>query len=105
MAEIVNESLPWSEHDEQNWNAFLQTETGKRLLPKVAELAPALLQSGHVNKILIRSGVVLGVQESVRLLLSLSHAQPLPPRQSDAYPHLEDDATWNDGQKLETPKE
>lgn len=104
MAEIVNDSLPWSTQDEQNWNSFLQSETGKRILPKVAELAPPLLHRGHVNAILIRSGVVVGIQEAIKLLLSLSHAQPLPPRYENAYPAPEDDTAWQDGEKLEDPK-
>jgi len=102
---ITNDALPWFTEDEQNWNAFLQTTTGQRLLPKLAQTAPVLLRRGHVNAILIRSGEVLGVQTVLQAMLDLTHS---PPKLNDSistqYPNLEDDAAWPDGEKL-TPKQ
>jgi hypothetical protein len=102
--EIVAETLPWSSEDEQNWNGFLQTNTGRRLIPKLAEATPVLLDAGDINKILIRSGELRGFQISVRELLALTHSQPLPPNPTPAYPDLEDDTQWNDQQKIERPQ-
>lgn len=98
-------TLPWSTEDEQRWDSFLQSDTGKRLIPKLLEQAvPSLLDKGHVNAILIRSGEVRGVQQVVTALIGLSHSQPQPPKPSNDYPAPEDDTAWQDGQKLEVPK-
>lgn len=98
--EIVNEQLPWSTEDESHWLAFLQTPTGGRLLPKLAESAPALFDAGHVNKILIRSGELRGFQAAIQTLLGLSHSPPLVQVSNNNYPAPEDDRAWNDGQKF-----
>lgn len=98
--EIVNEQLPWSTEDESHWLAFLQTPTGGRLLPKLAEQAPQLLDGGHVNRVLIRSGELRGFQSAIQILLSLSHAPPRLDINNNNYPAPEDDRAWNDGQKL-----
>lgn len=97
---ITDDSLPWTSEDEARWNAFVRTETGKRLLPKVMEHAPVLLGKGETNEILIRNGEFRGFSESVRILLSLTHSPPLPPRPTQSLPPLEDDEAWNDGQTL-----
>lgn len=104
--EITQEALPWSSEDESNWNGFLQTNSGRRLLPKLVEGAPALFEAGDVNKILIRSGQLMGFQKAVSDLLALTHTQPVAPAtaQSEAYPPLEDDAKWSDGEKLQSPE-
>jgi hypothetical protein len=100
--EIVAGPLDWTQIDEQRWSEFLNTETGKRVIPRMLESVPALLADGDVNAILIRSGEVRGWQECTRQLLAMSQAQPRPVEsQSTAYPRLEDDAAWSDGQKLE----
>lgn len=96
--EITTDNLPWSSDDEFRWNAFLQTETGKRLIPKLAERLPVLLDGGDVNRILIRTGETRGFQYSISVLLELAHAQPLPPKSEHSHPDLEDDTKWSDGQ-------
>jgi hypothetical protein len=97
--EITNAALEWTSEDVLQWRNFLATTAGSRLLPKLVESAPALLQEGDVNSILIRNGKVLGFQESVRTLLSLAVIQPDPPQMESAYPDVTDDSKWPDGQK------
>lgn len=100
--EITNDSLPWSSVDEAHWNGFLQTETGRRLIPKVAERAPELLDGADVNKTLVRNGELRGFQEAIRALISLTHSVPeATTAQTENYPPLEDDAKWQDGQTLD----
>jgi hypothetical protein len=98
--EITTEPLEWTSEDVDLWRQFLATRTGSRLLPKLLESTPALLDSGEINTILIRSGKVLGFQESVRVLLSLAVIQPSAPVTESAYPAIEDDSKWPDGQKF-----
>lgn len=101
MNEITNEGLPWSTDDEALWNAFLKTNTGARLIPKLAERVPALLGSGDANSILIRSGEVRGFQIAIASMLELTHSPPLPVKSEAAnYPDLTDDAQWTDGQTV-----
>lgn len=97
--EITTDTLPWSSYDEFRWNSFLQTETGKRLIPKLAERLPALLDGGDVNRILIRTGETRGFQLSISVLLELTHAQPLPVKSEQAYPDLEDDTAWENNKQ------
>ena len=92
--EITNELLPWSSDDEAHWNSFLLTETGKRLIPKLAEKAPALLSGGPTNEILIRTGALMGFQLAVASMLELTHSPPLPTKEPEAYPPLDDDSHW-----------
>lgn len=105
--EIVASALDWTSIDEENLAKFLDSETGKRFLPKLLETTPTLLATGDVNAILVRSGEVRGFQQIVRDILSLAHPQSrasdvTPP--ANDYPPPEDDRHWNDGQKL-TPTE
>lgn len=107
--EISGDKLDWLSTDEENLAKFLDTETGKRFLPKLLESTPALLESGDTNPILIRTGVVRGYQEVARSILMLAHSMPVAKTETaSAYPDLHNDAAWNDGQKLEkeeSPKE
>ena len=103
--EIIAGPLEWLATDEENWLKFLQTPTGQRLLPKLAEETPALLPGGDTNAILIRAGEVRGIQLVMQRLLDLSHSQPqekVP--ETVAYPAPENDAAWDDGQKLVLPE-
>lgn len=103
--QIVNELLPWSDNDAANWKAFLNTLTGQRLLPKIAENVPELLGAGQLNDILIRTGEVRGWQFSIRELLQLtSPPKPETRKEPDAYPDPTDDSKWEDGQKIELPQ-
>lgn len=98
--EITNAPLAWTETDERHWSSFLDTETGKRLIPKLLEATPVLLGDGSRNAILIRNGEVRGMQIAVTTLLALSHAQERLATPQLAYPPPEDDSHWDDGQKL-----
>lgn len=101
--EIIASPLDWTQFDEERWNSFLNTDTGKRLIPKVLEAAPGLLASGDTNAILIRSGEHRGLQLAVTQLLAMAHASGERPAEvvSDAYPALDNDKAWADGQTLE----
>lgn len=99
--EITNQPLEWDSEDVQAFSHFLGTRTGSRLLPKVAEMVPALLHKGDVNEILIRSGVVLGAQEMMRNILALAVPEVAPVPENPIYPSLDDDKSWNDGKKIQ----
>jgi hypothetical protein len=101
--EIVAEQLDWTIIDIENWNRFLNTETGRRLIPKVLEATPALLATGDTNAILIRSGEHRGIQLAITQLIGLTHAMPEVKTElaNDSYPALENDAAFNDGLKFE----
>lgn len=102
--EIIADSLSWTSNDEENLSKFLDTETGKRFLPKLLESTPSLLETGETNGILIRSGIVRGFQEVARTILFLAHPSPsVISTPASAYPDLENDHAWEDGQKLEPP--
>lgn len=105
MSEPEKQSLvPWSSIDAENLQSFLNTDTGRRMLPKAAESAPALLEAGDTNAIMIRNGKFKGFQECLNEIFSLAHpTAPVNSNQNGAYPALEDDAAWNDGQKLDKP--
>lgn len=101
---IVDAPAPeWDEVEDRELLAqFLQTRTGQRLVPKVVESVPALLDGGNVNEILIRSGEVRGWQAALRTLLSLAVIEKQAPQEpvNPSYPAPDDDAAWNDGQKV-----
>lgn len=101
--EIIARAMDWTSVDEENFGKFLDTETGRRLIPRLLEGVPQLSDGGDTNRLLIRSGEVRGWQACVRDLLMLSHAQPQQAgvAQNQAYPPLEQDEAWNDGQKIE----
>src|ERR1035441_3144475 len=99
--EILASVDEWATTDAENLSAFLETPTGKRLIPSLLKEAPALLEGGETNDILIRSGQVLAFQKMVETLIFLAH----PPRQIHQteptnYPAPENDAAWDDGQKI-----
>jgi hypothetical protein len=103
--EIITGALDWTSIDSDNFAKFLDTETGRRLVPKLAALVPALLDKGDVNAILIRSGEVRGYQDVIQQLLFLAH--PPPPAQtaqSTEYPDLLDNTKWS-GAKLADPSD
>lgn len=92
---ITNASeLEFTSIDNDNWAVFLRTQTGQRLLPKLAELAPRLLSSGDTNAVLIRNGELLGFQAALQGLLDLQNVPPQPPKSASAYPSLDDDDAW-----------
>lgn len=99
--EILADELSWAQNDAEKWDAFLRTETGKRLIPKLVEHAPTLLSTGDTNSILIRTGEFRGFQQAAQTLLSLTRIAPseVAPVVNE-YPPLEDDKAWNDGREL-----
>jgi|SRR6267142_263861 len=97
--EITNSALEWTSEDVDLWRGFLASRTGSRLLPKLAELSPVLLEEGDTNKICLRAGKVLGFQSAIRELLALAIIQPAPVQAESAYPSPEDDSAWKDGEK------
>lgn len=99
--EILANPSDWTPNDEQNLAAFLETETGKRLIPELTKSFPALMDGGDINAILIRSGEVRAWTKMIEALLLLAHPTPPVSRPVTEYPALEDDKAWNDGQKLE----
>lgn len=92
--EVTNQTLAWDSNDEVVFRTFLLTETGKRLVPKVFESAPVLLDSGDTNSILIRTGTLLGFQLAIRSLLDLAYMPPAPVTPTSEYPDLLDNAAW-----------
>lgn len=99
--EILANPSDWTQFDAENLAKFLETETGKRLLPKLVETKPELLASGDINSILIRSGEVRAFDKMLNDMLLLAHP-PAPMAQPvSEYPPLTKDEAWNDGQKLE----
>jgi hypothetical protein len=97
--EITNSVLEWTTEDVIHWKSFLTTTAGSRLIPKLVEFAPPLLEGGGVNEIMIRNGKVLGFQEAVRALLTLTSVEPDLPKTESAYPSLTADKEWDDGQQ------
>lgn len=94
------ETLHWSVEDIDALQKFLSTKTGSRFVPKLAESAPLLLGSGDTNAILIRNGELRGYQAALREIFALATVVPETKPAANEYPSLDDDAAWNDGQKL-----
>lgn len=101
--EISADTLEWTSIDSDNFSKFLDTPTGRRLLPKLAEAAPELFDKGDTNALLIRTGEVRGIQKILREILTLAHPPP-PVSSGDTtnYPAPEDDKFW-EGPKLGDP--
>lgn len=100
--EINAGPLDWAAPDEEKWASFLNSETGRRFLPRLLEGVPPLLDGGDTNAILIRTGVVRGFQLAVQELSRMAQHEPKSETPSGGnYPPLENDAAWGDGQKLD----
>lgn len=98
--EITLGPLSWTTVDEQNFRTFLLTETGARLIPKLLENSPMLLEDGSRNRLLVRNGMSIGYQAAARNLLDLAYAPPALSKLTSEYPDLLDDNAWQDGQKI-----
>ena len=101
--EVIAAPNDWIATDAENLAKFLETETGKRLIPKLVETRPALHEAGDTNAILIRSGEVRAWDKMVEAIFSLAHPAPPPPPSKSEYPAPEDDSAWSDGKKLNDP--
>jgi hypothetical protein len=102
--EILAKESDWTPNDEERFAAFLETETGKRLIPALAQTMPGLMACGQVEAILIRSGEVRAFQNVIENLIMLAHPpQAVGGTDSTEYVPLERDDLWKDGQKL-TPE-
>lgn len=91
---ITTDSLEWTSEDVDHWASFLRSQTGQRLIPKIAESAPRLLAGGETNALLVRNGEVLGFSAAVQTALELSHLPQAPQRGTENYPSLDDDKLW-----------
>lgn len=99
--ELTTETLEFNSEDVERWAAFLRTQTGSRLIPKLLEGVPSLLSSGDTNAIIGRSGERIGFEKAARDLLALAVPQK-EVKTDNAYPDLLDDEAHNDGQKIIT---
>jgi hypothetical protein len=102
--EILANEGDWTHTDESALASFLETPTGRRLIPALVSTSPGLMACGDVNAILIRSGEVRAFHTIVESILTLAHPPALSQSPGNPYPVLEDDAAWNDGQHLDVPK-
>lgn len=100
--EISANPLDWTSVDSDNLAKFLDTETGRRLIPKLAGATPGLFEGGDTNKILIRSGELRGCRIILQEILDLAHPPPPTPQREDNHPDLLDDSKWT-GPKLNDP--
>lgn len=93
--QVINASeLIFTPDDALVWATFLNSQTGRRLIPKLAEAVPRLLSKGDTNEILIRNGELLGFQTALQVLLELSVAPQAAPASVNLFPALEDDSQW-----------
>lgn len=100
----MNEQLEWNSEDVALLRTFLETRTGSKVLPRLAESAPTLLDGGHANKTLVRNGELRGYQFALREILFLAYPPPEPPKEVAAYPDLFSDEEWPGTEKLNPPK-
>lgn len=87
--EVINASeILFTPDDIAIWALFLNSPTGKRLIPKIVELAPRLLSKGDTNEIMINHGTVLGFSAAVQGLLDLAVAKQAETPLVDLWPAL-----------------
>lgn len=87
--QVTNASeIIFTPDDAANWATFLNTTTGQRLIPKVAELAPRLLSKGDINELLINHGSVLGFSAAVQAILDLAVVKQAEQPMPDNFPAL-----------------
>lgn len=103
--EIIAGEPEWTDVDADHLRQFLATQSGQRLIPRIAHFRPGLLPKGDSNEILIRTGEVRGWQEVLTHIITMTRPEPKETGAAagDNYPNLLDDTKWDDGQKLEQP--
>ncbi len=100
--------VEWTTEDTLIFRQFLRTQTGSKLLGKLAQCSPPIIEEGETNAILIRTGKVSGVKEAVTALYAMAFPVSVPQQDTRSeYADPTDDSKWEDGQKLipETPTE
>lgn len=102
--EIIANEGEWTHTDELALAAFLDSPAGRRFIPALVANSPGLLPGGEINAVLIRSGEVRAFQEVVKGIFLLAHPPAPMQAPTSAYPDLENDRAWNDGQNLDVPK-
>jgi len=98
--EITNARPEWTSDDVAIFRQFIESPTGRRLVPALAHNAPMLLRKGETNDILIRTGELAGFQDGLQALLNMAYPMSEPAKPEEAFPALENDAAWNDGNQL-----
>jgi hypothetical protein len=93
---------PWESADATALRLFLESRSGQRALTHLAEQIPPLLDGSDVNKTLVASGTVKGWNGAIHALLSLTIEQPAAVKAPEAYPSLDDESAWEDGNKPTT---
>lgn len=87
----------WSSDNVFQFRQFLTTtETGQRLLSRLMDGMPTLLDGADVNRTLVRNGEVRGWIDVVRELTAMAYPPPEPTVKSDPYPDLDDPEKWDD---------
>lgn len=100
---VVSGNDDWSGVDAENLARFLDSDTGRRMLIRMADQIPPLLDSGHVNRILIRSGEVRGQTSLIQFFQILAHPAAPPVAPADSYPDLDRDELWEEGKVTAEP--
>lgn len=87
--EVINASeILFTPDDIAIWATFLNSPTGKRLIPKISDLTPRLLSRGDTNELMINHGAVLGFSAAVQVMLDLSVAKKEETPPADFWPAL-----------------
>lgn len=95
--EVTQQPLDWTSDDVLNWQKFLTSQTGSRLIPRVLEFIPDLLAKGDINEILIRSGEVRGWRNCIGQLLFLTSVvkSSTDSAKQSNFPPLDEDLAWS----------
>lgn len=95
--EVTQNPLDWTSDDVLNWQKFLTSQTGSRLIPRVLEFIPDLLAKGDINEILIRSGEVRGWRSCIHQLIFLTSVVEAKtfPNTPPNFPPLDEDLAWS----------
>jgi hypothetical protein len=98
-----NPQLEFNSEDQSILRQFLESRTGQKFAPKLAELAPTLLDGAHANKTLVRNGELRGYQQALNNIFFLAYPPAPVTPETPAYPPLDSDDHW-EGEKLNEPK-
>ncbi len=100
MINLPHERLPeWESHDASALQAFLESPTGRKVIPLLIDGRPSLEAFGSMaaETVALQARVVQGYEMAL-VNLSRLIAQPEKAIQpEDTYPPLEDDSKWPKG--------